>query len=817
MEKINVIALQARNNTAHYTVKVNCRLSEGILMLNEIFARHKSFFVAPFLFVLLFVAANVNAATLFGVNTSNELVRFNSATPGTITTVGAITGLQAGENVVGIDFRPATGQLYALGSNSRLYIVNRMTGAASFVATLSTPLNGTSFGVDFNPVPDRLRVVSNTGQNLRINVNDGATIVDSAINGATTSVEAAAYTNSFNGATATTLYDISATADALYIQNPPNNGTTILVGNLGVNVTDINGFDIATGDNAAYAVMTVGGVTGLYTINLTSGAATMVGTVGTGATSLRGLAAESGSGVGFMAIGLTTTNQLVTFNTSRPNMIVSTVSITGLQAGENILGIDFRPATGQLFGLGSTSRLYTINQMTGAATQVGTAGAFTLNGTDFGFDFNPVPDRIRVVSNTGQNLRLNPNDGTLTATDTPLNPGTPNVTAVGYTNSFAGTTMTTLYDIDSTTDSLFVQNPPNAGTLVPIGALGINVTATNGFDIHASGNVALAALQVNGETTSKLFNINLSNGAASFIGPIGGANPLRGLAIRAGSAASGRTALDYDGDGRADYAVFRLSNNTQFVSRSSNNSFFGIQFGLSTDIWTPGDYDGDGRTDSAVWRPSTGEFYVLRSSDLSVITYQFGSNGDEPIARDYDGDGKTDFAVVRRTGGSMVWYIVLSATNTFRIESFGLDADFTAPGDYDGDGRFDLGVFRNGTFFVQRSTAGFGVVQWGAEGDLVVPGDYDGDGKTDYAVVRQGTNYTWYILRSSDGTFVAPQLGAKPDFTVQGDYDGDGKTDVAVWRQSNGVFYVLRSSNGGVGQTQFGQNGDYPIAGFDTH
>ena len=113
--------------------------------------------------------------------------------------------------------------------------------------------------------------------------------------------------------------------------------------------------------------------------------------------------------------GITTTNQLVRFAGNTPGTVLSTIAITGLQGGESILAIDVRPATQALYALGSTSRLYVINPSTGAATQVGSAGAFTLSGTSFGMDFNPVVDRIRVVSDTEQNLRLNPNDGTLSA------------------------------------------------------------------------------------------------------------------------------------------------------------------------------------------------------------------------------------------------------------------------------------------------------------------------------------------------------------------------------------------------------------------
>ena len=193
-------------------------------------AKHESFLAVPFLFILIFVIGftSAKAAALYGVTNANNLIRFDSATPGTVVNVGAITGLQAGENVLGIDFRPATGELYALGSTSRLYVVNRATGAASAVAVLSVTLSGTEFGMDFNPTVDRLRVVSNTGQNLRINPVNGATIVDGVLNPGTPNITASAYANNFNGATTTTLFNIDSTTDQLFIQNPPNNGTQVL-------------------------------------------------------------------------------------------------------------------------------------------------------------------------------------------------------------------------------------------------------------------------------------------------------------------------------------------------------------------------------------------------------------------------------------------------------------------------------------------------------------------------------------------------------------------------------------------------------------
>jgi hypothetical protein len=206
-----------------------------------------------------------------------------------------------------------------------------------------------------------------------------------------------------------------------------------------------------------------------------------------------------------------------------------------------------------------------------------------------------------------------------------------------------------------------------------------------------------------------------------------------------------------------------------------------------------------------------------------VTSFQWGSPGDEPLPRDYDGDGKTDFAVSRGQGGVLVWFIFNSSNSSIRIETFGFSTDFAAPGDYDGDGRYDPAVQRGdpgepATFFVLGSSAGTSVTQWGLGGDLVVPGDYDGDGKTDVAVVRAGSVYTWFVLRSSDNSLLAVEFGAKPHFTTQGDYDGDGKTDVSVWDPLNGTFFVLRSgAPGATVQSRFGQNGDYPVANYDTH
>jgi hypothetical protein len=243
--------------------------------------------------------------------------------------------------------------------------------------------------------------------------------------------------------------------------------------------------------------------------------------------------------------GLTSTGNLVGFDSATPGTIATTVAITGLQTGEVLLGIDRRPSNGLLYGLGSTSRLYTINTTTGAATPVGSAGAFTLSGTAFGFDFNPVPDRIRVVSTDTTNFRLNPNNGTLAGTDTPLayaagDSGTgvtPRVVGSAYTNNFNGAAVTTLFGIDSNRDVLVMQGgpngtpSPNGGVLTTIGAsLGFDTSDLVGFDVSGISGVAYASLSPPTGGASQLVTIDLDTGAASLVGTIGTGLTLTGLA-----------------------------------------------------------------------------------------------------------------------------------------------------------------------------------------------------------------------------------------------------------------------------------------------
>lgn len=442
---------------------------------------------------------------------ANTLAKYDASKPDKMLSGMSITGMQAGETMLAIDFRPATGQLYGVGSSSRLYVINTNTGNARAIGSGSfTPaLAGDVAAFDFNPTVDRIRLISSGGQNLRLNPETGTVVaVDGALNiGGVMNgnVSSAAYTENKAGATTTVLFDIDVNNDILYKQDPPNAGGLVAVGNLGIDLSGTGEFDISASENIALAVYNAGATPSVFTIDLSTGKAMNVGALA-GASSVRGIAIPTHP----VAYAVVNGSTLLILNPDSPTGMVSK-PITGTVTGEMIVGIDFRPSNGQLYALGNSSRIYTINTANGMATMVGAQFTTLLKGTDFGFDFNPLVDRIRIVSNLGLNLRLHPETAAVTV-DLDLTENA-SVGGAAYTNNFTGTTSTTLFDIDVMADQLLKQDPPNNGTLVAVGSLGLNATAIGGFDIGGTSNNAWAVLTADGKT--RIHKINLMNGAAS--------------------------------------------------------------------------------------------------------------------------------------------------------------------------------------------------------------------------------------------------------------------------------------------------------------
>ncbi|MDZ4784637.1 MAG: DUF4394 domain-containing protein [bacterium] len=252
-----------------------------------------------------------------------------------------------------------------------------------------------------------------------------------------------------------------------------------------------------------------------------------------------GLASTS-SGVG----------RLARFQSNNPTD-VTFLTIVGISSPTEIVGIDFRPTTNVLFALaltGTSLQLYSVDTTTGIPTAVGSA--LTVTGTTFGMDFNPAVDRIRVVSNTEENFRINPDTGALAGSDTALDyvagdandVGNPNILGAAYTNNVSSATVTTLLGIDSILGILTrIGGPngstsPNTGELNSLGSTGLTIPLTNiGFDI-ANGKspgttLALLAATASGETDSKLYSVDIAGGRATLVGSFPSTITVTDLAI----------------------------------------------------------------------------------------------------------------------------------------------------------------------------------------------------------------------------------------------------------------------------------------------
>lgn len=255
-----------------------------------------------------------------------------------------------------------------------------------------------------------------------------------------------------------------------------------------------------------------------------------------------------------MIYAVTTTNQLIQFNAGQPQKTLSSKALTGLTAGDTLLGIDYRVAKGQLFGLGASGQLYRIDTKTGAASAIGTPNGLPVGANEWGFDFNPVVDRIRVVNDAGFNMRLHPDTGAIVDAD-PNVPGlqmdgrlvfdaadanaskAASVVAAGYTYNKDNDKITTNYALDGRLGVLVHQGSkegvqpavsPNTGKLYTVGSLGIGAFDKATLDISDVSNAAYSAVTAGGK--SVWYRIDLTSGKATRIGSVAG-GPVVGAAI----------------------------------------------------------------------------------------------------------------------------------------------------------------------------------------------------------------------------------------------------------------------------------------------
>ena len=258
---------------------------------------------------------------------------------------------------------------------------------------------------------------------------------------------------------------------------------------------------------------------------------------------------------------VTEAQQLLRMRAAEPGRVIEQKRLLGLAPGEKIAGIDFRVARATLYALATSGRLYTIDTSSGIASPVGKSPAvLAFDGTAFGVDFNPVSDRIRVVSNSGQNQRIHPDTGATIdgdvhreglQGDTPLAfaPGdvqagrTPDVAALAYTPAHADPQITRLYGIDcaggllvrfgaaAANGQAVPQPKASSGQLFTVGALGTGPVTDASMDIADADGTALAALRSPAQPLTTLYRIDLASGRASAIGLLGDGSPVVGMAI----------------------------------------------------------------------------------------------------------------------------------------------------------------------------------------------------------------------------------------------------------------------------------------------
>jgi hypothetical protein len=225
--------------------------------------------------------------------------------------------------------------------------------------------------------------------------------------------------------------------------------------------------------------------------------------------------------------GLTCANQLVLFGSGNPEELQRQIQITGMNAGSVMVGIDFRG--GDLYGVGTDSRVYTVDTLTGAATAVGGAFSPALTGEHFGMAYDAGHDVLHVASvESNQSLEINPTSGTVTAARPEL------AYAVGDEHQGANPALaaeayhgSALYGVESNENTV-VMASAETGALTTVADLAFNVYLCSGMDIDTDGT-AYAALGT--DSGSELYTIDLGSGAPTYLGDIAG-SPVHSIALR---------------------------------------------------------------------------------------------------------------------------------------------------------------------------------------------------------------------------------------------------------------------------------------------
>lgn len=516
------------------------------------------------------------------LTTTGELVAVDLDDPSSNLTFSRPSGLAAAtsttpaERLIDIDYRNADGALYGISDQNKIYLINPVLGTTSLISRLRNAANtadydldgSASYSMDFDPVSDSLRLIGSNGDNLSVDVASGQVSVGTSVAGGGAVITGSAYNDDFDASgRKAQLYTIDADRDLVYLQDPVTGAQSAPVA-LGVDATAVRGYDIDPVTGLGHAILTVAGKTRIYTIdpNAAGAAATPVGPKDflPGDVVYRGIAVVTPSNP--TVFGLSDDNKLYQFTARNPALVSNPASITlpvGAPAGETVLGLDFRPSDGKLYGLGSSGRIYRISAdaaTLGSASLVSTLSADAADtsspytglsaASSYATDFSPVapggtadyPDqgRLRIIGSDQSNALAIIDNGAVT-TQTAVTPASPTVAAAAYSNSYRGSLISSLYTVTGGNLAILNQTASSSapeGGLTTVGALGITINGRAGLDIagRSNDNVLLAArTTASGPLTLyrlALFgSSNLATAVDSIGGPSGPAN-LVDIAIR---------------------------------------------------------------------------------------------------------------------------------------------------------------------------------------------------------------------------------------------------------------------------------------------
>lgn len=527
---------------------------------------------------------------LFAVLQNGNLISSSTLSPTVPIDNVPITGLQGGESIVSIDFRNANGILYGLSNQGNLYHINTATGVASLLRRSNNgvpllfgavPGGGSRQSMDFDNQTDRMRIISDFGQNLRVNPVDGSQNVDIPVSllnqgGVNLNIVSIAHTFQFdqqnpnqNNAPFTMVAVDSVRDEFLSTAlTNPNDGVfqnfSQLAGLLPfvvapvvpINTGDLTGLDFSQFDQLFGSFTPDGGNSSQLFASTRQGIADF-GTI-PGNSAAVDIAIQIDRPVtNFVAVD--ENNEIVRFNSANPTVLTApAVAITGLSANDVVRGCDFRPATGQFVvacidSADNTFRSYNVDLGTGAATLITQFNPGVDNAVaGVGVDFNATVNRLRFVDTDARNLRINIDGGAAT-TDNALAyaPGdvfegtVPRIAAVAYTNAFEGASATQLFGIDTAQDNLVAHagstNPGEFNLLTSLFGLssdGVNkldFDDSTGFDIDTFNNQGWATIfndlfdtiPQNGIGAHNLVRVDLSNGRCDVLEIIGGGRTVK--------------------------------------------------------------------------------------------------------------------------------------------------------------------------------------------------------------------------------------------------------------------------------------------------